>query len=125
MKCNGDCLNCKYDDCILEECEADPFSDEYDQKIISERKQNEIDSVITLETETVRTRKRGRPRKTEEAKALRKKMTCRERYKRNRERLLAQSKAYYAKNIQNPEFREKLRQRDRERYLRKKEKQWD
>ena len=119
MKCNGDCLNCKYDDCILEECEADPFSDEYDQKIISERKQNEIDSVITLETEIVRTRKRGRPRKTEAAKAIRKKMTCRARYQRNREKLLAQSKAYYAEHIKDPAYREKRRQMDRERYLRK------
>lgn len=120
MTCSGDCFNCPYTDCIADDDEVLEISEVLDAKIIAERKQNEIDCIITLETESNQKRKVGRPRKTEEAKTLRKKMTCRERYKRNRERLLAQSKAYYAKNIQNPEFREKLRQRDRERYLRKK-----
>lgn len=120
MTCARDCFNCPYTDCIADDDEVLEISEVLDAKIIAERKQNEIDCIITLETEVNQKRKVGRPRKTEEAKALRKKMTCRERYKRNRERLLAQSKAYYAKNIQNPEFREKLRQRDRERYLRKK-----
>ena len=125
MDCNGDCFNCPFEDCIADDDSFLEESELLDKKILAERRQNEIDSITTLETEVIQTKKKGRPRKPDETKDLRylrKKIQNRERYRRNRDRLLAQAKEYYARNIQNAEFREKLRQRDREKYLRRKEK---
>lgn len=115
MKCDFDCFNCQYSDCIADDDSYLDESELLDKKIIDERKQNEIDSIITLEIEASFTKKRGRPRKTEESKALRRKMTSRARYRRDRDRLLAQSKAYYEAN------REKILQKEREKYQKRKE----
>ena len=119
-KCNYDCFNCQYPDCVADDDSYLYESELLDQKILDERRKNEIDSIITLETEASSAKKRGRPRKTEESKALRRKITCRLRYQRDRERLLAQSKAYYHQNKNKAEFIERRRKRDRERYLRRK-----
>lgn len=146
MKCSGDCLNCEYPDCI---CECDIGEDEAearDQRLIHERIETVVQSAKTVVEERKKSnyRKRGSLDLPEEIVVARRKeyyqthreervayqrrydkATSRERYQREKEKRKKASSEYYHNRMQDPEFREKERLRAKERYLRKKEKQWD
>jgi hypothetical protein len=110
MKCNHDCFNCSYKECIEDDLTPEEIAISEWLDNIAE-KENEVDS-----NAVIRTGKRGRPKKLfpkYESETYKKEQLAKKReyYHKHKAERIAYQKAYYAKHITNPEFAQANRER--------------
>ena len=139
MKCDHDCFNCPFSDCILPD-------DELTEAEVS--LSDSLDARITIDNapveEVIRWNRRGRPRKTctvketeqyrEERRAYQREYYRKHKeerlayqseydksnYQKNREKMIAKRVERHKRRMQDPEYAEKYRAKERERYYRRK-----
>ena len=114
-KCNGDCFNCVFDDCILDEHESVPKIEKADTKLSYYERNKE--SRRAYQREYARKKygykpKVDKPKKTEEEIKEYKRQVAKAYYQANREKCIAENRKYYK------EHRDYFLRKSRERYKR-------
>lgn len=97
MKCNHDCFNCPYPDCVNDDFDFS-FSEELDKQIIAER-------TVINDSEPIRTGKRGRP-----------KLTPSQREERDRQQKEKRKRYYEEHKAERLEYAKKYRESNIEKY---------
>lgn len=113
-KCNGDCFNCVFDDCILEYGESVPKEKKEPDSTRQSYYARHRAERIAYQIAYGRKKYGYKPKveKTKEEILERKRRTAREYYKNNREKCIEYNREYYQKH------REYYLQKSRERYKR-------
>lgn len=113
MKCNGDCFNCKFTDCIADNEDINELEKENPVVIVSEKeikreqkKSRMRNYYYSHATEISECRKDYYEKNKEEVKE-KNKIRYREYYQKNREKIIAKRKEYYQKHKE--EEKEKTR----------------